>query len=155
MLKLDYNTFNVLGYKEFQFDQQTDSFSIQLNYEPASDFGYIQLIYKEMNQLLFYGTTVWDGLGHIIFPETMSSPDDLLSVETDDVIFPVNGFKNILPFTYPIVPTLNVWLNIQHLEIVRNYLNANPNQKVQILFYRPSQGYGDPETWSFFILLKN
>ena len=154
MLKLDYSTFALEGYKEFNFNQQTDSFNIIVHYLAPVDFGYIQLIYKELNQQLFYGTEVWDGLGHIIFPEYMDPADELESVSTDDVIFPVNGFINIHPYSYDL-PSLNVWLNIQHLEIVRQYLESNPDQKVYILRYKPSQGGGDPLDWDYYIFMRN
>jgi len=155
MLKVDYTTFNLEGVKEFRFDHQTDSFTIVKDYVSPGDFGYIRLIYKELNQQLFYGTIWWDGLGELIYPESFESPEAFESVHSDDAIFPVNGFNCPYQNSFADLDYFNIWLNVQHLEIVRQYLHTNPNQKVQIFAYTPSVGGGDPLEWDYFILMKN
>jgi hypothetical protein len=155
MLKLNYLTFALEGYKEFQFDQSSDSCHILVNSEDEFGYRYIQLIYKELNQQIFYGLEYWDGPGSIIFPENFNIPEDLESIEGNDVVFPVNGFNDLFPYFRPETPTLNVWLNVQHLEIVRDYLDDNPNQKVDMLFFRPEIDGGDETKWSYFVILKN
>lgn len=155
MLKIDYNTFTLEGYKEFQFDLQTDSFTIVREYQEPSDFGYIRFIYKELNQQLFYGTMWWDGLGNVIYPTALDPIDDFESVTTNDVVFPLNGFTNLFSYNISSMPFFNIWLNIQHLVIVRQYLDSNPNQKVYMFLYTPSVGFGDPLEWDYYIFLKN
>ena len=155
MLKIDCTTFNLEGYKEFNFSQQTDSFTIVSDYYSPSDFGYIRLIYKELNQQLFYGTIWWDGLGEMIFPTSLDAPDNLESVSTDDVVFPINGFICPHQNSNGNLDFFNIWLNVQHLEKVRQYLHTNPNQKVNMFLYTPSVGGGDPLEWDYFVFLKN
>lgn len=155
MLKVDYNTFNIEGVKELVFSQQTDSFTIVKEYLSPGDFGYIRLIYKELNQQLFYGTIWWDGLGELIYPVSFESPDEYGSVSTDDAIFPIYGFNCPFQNSFAYLDFFNIWLNVQHLEIVRQYLHTNPNQKVQIFAYTPSVGGGDPSEWDYFVILKN
>lgn len=155
MLKVDYTTFNIEGVKEFQFDQQTDTFTIVSDYMSTKDFGYIRLMYKELNQQLFYGTIWWDGLGEMIFPASLDSPENLESVPTDDVIFPINGFNSAYLVFYSDLDFFNIWLNVQHLEKVRQYLHMNPNQTVNMFLYTPSVGGGDPLEWDYFVFLKN
>lgn len=155
MLKIDYTTFNLEGVKEFNFSQQTDSFTIVNEYLPPGDFGYLRLIYKELNQQLFYGTIWWDGLGEMIFPVSLESPNDFESVTTNDVIFPLNGFNSVFQYPNTDLDFFNIWLNIQHLKIVRQYLHTNPNQKVNMFVYTPSVGGGDPLEWDYFVFLKN
>ena len=155
MLKVDYTTFNIEGVKEFVFSQQTDTFTIVKEYLPTKDFGYIRLIYKELNQQLFYGTIWWDGLGELLYPVSFASPDEYSSVSTDDVIFPINGYNCPFQNSFAYLDFFNIWLNVQHLEIVRQYLHTNPNQKVQIFAYTPSVGGGNPLEWDYFVILKN
>ena len=49
---------------------------------------------------------------------------------------------------------LEVWDEVQLLNITREYLKANPNQKVNIYLYTPSVGAGDQFTWKCIIFLK-
>ena len=93
MLKIDYTTLNFEGVKEFVFSQQTDTFTIAGQNVNSADDNCIHLVYKELNQLLFFGTMWWEGMGELIFPDSFELPDEYETVSSDDVIFPLNGFN--------------------------------------------------------------
>ena len=49
----------------------------------------------------------------------------------------------------------SIWNSISNLEIVNNYLNTNPNGKINLFLYTPSVGIGNPADWDWYIILKN
>ena len=155
MLKIDYTTLNFEGVKEFVFSQQTDTFTIAGQNVNSADDNCIHLVYKELNQLLFFGTMWWEGMGELIFPDSFELPEEYETVSSDDVIFPLNGFNCPYQNSETDFDFLNIWLKIQNLKIVRQYMHTNPNQKVHIFVYTPSLGGGDHSDWDYFVILKN
>ena len=154
MLKVDYTTNAFEGGIEYIFRQQTDSFNIDVDYVDPGDFGSIRLTYHELQDTLFYGTIIWMGCGEMIYPSAIDSADQFDVVLTDDVVRPVNCFENIM---YPnsTANYTNVWMRVQSLVKVRQYLQSNPNQKVKLFLYTPSVGMGNPLEWDWFIFIKN
>ena len=135
LLKVDYLTHTFEGGKETTFSTLTPSFTISTLYEEPMDFGNITLKYQELNETLFSGDIVWNGNGHILFPESinMYSANYFETVNTNDIVYPI-GIENIFnPYNqnYNYSP---IWLAIQNLTKVRAYLSSNPNATVK-LFY--------------------
>jgi hypothetical protein len=155
MLKVDYTTLAFEGGIEYVFNQQTDSFTIDIEYVDPGDFGSIQLTYQELNDTLFFGTIIWMGCGEMIIPEALESAGHFDSVLTDDVVSPINGLQNILVDSSPPNSYYNIWMKVQNLVKVRQFLQSNPNQIVKLFLYTPSVGMGDPLEWDYFIFLKN
>jgi hypothetical protein len=154
MLKVDYNTFALEGGIEYSYEQETDSFNIDVAYIDTSDIATIKLTYKELNKTLFYGSLIWNGMGEVFFPETLDDPDEFETVLTDDVVFPSKGF---IPIFNPInlsIDYMNLWMSVQNLEKVREFLQLNPDQKVKIFIYAPDY-YNDPNNWDYYILIHN
>jgi hypothetical protein len=156
LLQVDYTTNKFEGGTEFNFSKQTNGFTIVNEYKAPGDFGWVKLIYKELNELLFEGTIHWMGTGKMIYPDKLEPANYFESTLTQDVYLPGKGFENI---QHPNSPDfeeedyLNVWLAVQYLVKVREYLDANTDQQIKIFLYTPSVGVGDPLTWKWLIFL--
>lgn len=154
MLKVDYTTHAFEGGTEFNFLKMADNFTIINEYVEPSDFGSIKLIYKELNETLFDGTIHWMGLGKMTFPERLKPAKDFELVGTKDIVYPKNGFENVFNPNNQKYEYDKVWLSVQRLAKVREYLYANPDQKVKLFLYTPSIGVGDPLDWDWIVYLK-
>lgn len=154
MLKVDYLTNTFEGGIEYQFSKQSDNFTIETDYKAPGDFGYVKLRYKELNEPLFEGTIHWMGLGKMEYPEKLESAEKFKRVPMEDLILPVNGFEDIFNPQNLDLDYDDAWYASQQLVRVREYLKANPLQKVKLFLYTPSVGVGNPEDWDWIIFLK-
>jgi|SRR5690554_6133273 len=157
LLQVDYTTKEFEGGKELKFINKTNNFTIIHEYLEPSDFGSIKLMYKELNEPLFEGTIHWMGTGKMTYPEKLKLANEFDVAITEDYIDPGKGFEPIIiPVIYSFEEEdyLEVWDEVQLLNITREYLKANPNQKVNIYLYTPSVGAGDQFTWKWIIFLK-
>lgn len=155
LLKVDYLTNTFEGGKEFTFTGPKTSFSISKDYKQPADAGYLKLTYQELNEPLFEGSIIWAGLGKINFPQNLIAANEFISVATADIISPANGFENIFnPGNYAFDYT-PVWLAIQKLVKVREYLTSNPGATVKLFLYTPSVGAGNPADCDWIVYLKN
>jgi len=153
MLIVDYTTNTFKGGKELGFSEKTETFTVSYEYAPPGDFGHIKLFYKEINELLFFGTIHWMGCGKMEFPQNLLDANQFQAVITDDFVAPKNGFEDVFPqfditFDYEMI-----WGRVQFLGKARDYLRSNPEQVVKMFLYTPSVGVGNPEDWYWLIFL--
>ena len=153
MLKVDYTTNAFEGGTIFGFSQKTDKFTMESKYVEPSDFGSVQLVYKELNRTLFQGTIHWMGLGKMTFPEKLEPAKSFEHVKTYDLRYPA-GFENVFNPHDRELDYDKAWLSVQGLVKVREFLAANPDQKAKLFLYTPSVGVGDPTDWYWVIYLK-
>ena len=154
MLQVDYTTHTFEGGKEFCFNHLTDSFTLTKEYYPPGDFGSLKFTYNEVNEVLFFGTIIWMGLGEMTIPDTIYPPESFVRYLTADFVYPINGFENIF-YSTETGDYMAAWSSIQNIAKVREYLISNPNQRVKIFLYTPSVGMGDPLDWNWIMYLKN
>ncbi len=155
LLKVDYLTNTFQGGKETIYSENSNTFTISHQIVAPVDFGNIKLKYNEINQILFDGDIIWMGLGQIHYPQNMLAANQFDAVLTADVVFPTTSFNHILP-----QPNLGnnynqVWMAVQNLVKVRQYLISNPTGVVHLYLYTPSVGVGNPADWKWIILMKN
>lgn len=155
MLQVDYVTNEFKGGIELEFETDTPSFTITHVLEEPADFGSMKLYYEELNEMIFYGTIHWMGLGERIYPEVLLPKDSFEVVLTSDYVTPMNGFHKVIEISGLTDDIETPWSSVQHLQIVRDYLHSNPEAKVNMYLYTPSVGIGDPEDWDWYIILKN
>jgi hypothetical protein len=155
LLKVDYLTNTFQGGKETTYAENSNSFTISHQSVPAADFGNIKLKYDEINQILFDGNIVWMGLGQINYPQNMLAANQFQIVLTDDIIFPTTSFNHILPQSNLSNDYNQVWMAVQNLVKVRQYLISNPTGVVHLYLYTPSVGVGNPADWKWIVLMKN
>jgi len=158
MLMVDYTTNSFEYGNNLALSDDVSTFSISTNYKSPGDFGYIKLFYPEVNKMIFHGTIIWNGCGNVKYPENWTNAKRYTFTETTDWMYPLNGFENIGYGEFE-KTTLDeshnaAWTTVQKLIVVRNYLSSNPDQKVKVLFYRPSVGIGDPKDWKWIFFLK-
>jgi len=159
LLKVDLVTNNFEGGKELSFEE-ADTFTITPEYVSPGDFGSIKLKYEETDETIFDGTIVWDGLGEMSYPATLSAPTSFEVIENgvpmpadQDIVFVDYGLGDI---DFPLTTNHeSVWASISHLQAVKDYRAINPNAKVHLFLYAPSVGIGDPAEWDWFVILKN
>lgn len=154
MLKVNYNSFAFEGGIEYSYDQETDSFNVEIFNIDTSDIATLKLTYREVNKTLFYGSYIWQGMGEVFIPEAFDDPDEFETVLTDDVVFPSKGFIPIFNQFDRNIDYMNLWMSIQNLKKVREFLQLNPDQKIKIFIYAPDY-YDDPNNWDYYILIHN
>jgi hypothetical protein len=155
MLKFDYTTNTFEGGKEFTFAKPATTFTISSQYHAPGDFGSIKLIYQELNETLFDGTIIWMGLGKMNFPANLQPAADFNAVITTDIVHPINGLQNVFNPNNETYDYTKIWMSIQYLVKVREYLKSNPNESVKIFLYTPGVGVGNPADWYWIIYIKN
>lgn len=158
LLKVDFLTSVFEGGKELEFSSSSD-FTISSNYKAPGDFGDVQLFYDEFNEKLFEGTIIWMGLGERSYPEVIDLPVSF-SILTDSLPLPeIDMFENVMYSENAYYPDTiqysDIWKAISNLEIVLNYRNSNPNEKINLFLYTPSVGIGNPADWNWYVILKN
>lgn len=155
ILKVDYNTNAFEGGKELTFATTSPTMTVSNQYVQPADFGSLKLIYSELNETIFDGTIVWNGLGQMNFPQNMLPANQFEYVLTADYIVPASGFENVFNpdnTNYNYEP---MWISIQGLVKVREYMQSNPTATVKVFLYTPSVGFGNPEEWDWIVILKN
>ena len=155
VLKVDYNTNTFEGGKELSFSSTISNMTVINQYVPPSDFGSIKLIYQELNETLFDGTIVWNGLGQMNFPQNLLNANQFDRVLTADYVSPNSGFENVFNPNNATYNYNSIWASVQSLVKVRQYLISNPNATVKIFLYTPSVGIGNPAEWDWIVILKN
>ena len=155
MLKVDYLTNMFEGGYEFSFDNVPNSFNVRREYMSPGDFGYVKFYYREIGDMLFHGTIHWMGEGKIHYPENLLPASEFDVDPLRYIVTPKNGFENLMTEFQPNnIDYEPIWASVQNLVKVREYLNANPEQKVKIFLYTPCVGVGNPEHWDWIIFLK-
>jgi hypothetical protein len=154
MLIVDYTTNHFEGGKEFNFDENSNTFTITHDYDPPGDFGGIKLYYSEMNEMLFHGTIIWMGCGKIEYPENLLTAEHFDITPDKNYVFPANGFETVFDEDIRDDEYNTAWSSVQNVIKAREYLASNPSQKVKIFFYTPSVGVGNPADWKWILFLK-
>lgn len=155
VLKVDYLTNKFEGGTELTFTKSSPNFNIQPIYISPGDFGNISMIYQDINELLFDGSIVWMGEGNIKYPRNFIPANLFNRVLTSDIVFPKQGFENLFNPDNTNYDYSQIWISVQSLVKVREYLSSNPNTPVKLFLYTPSVGAGNPEDWDWIIFLKN
>jgi len=155
LIKMGYQTNEFEGGVEFVFSKRSEDFTIDVEYSPANDFGYVKMIYKELSEPLFEGTIHWMGKGTMIYPEELLPPDSFIRLITCDYVYPINGFENIFNPQCMKLDYDRPWGIVQTIAKVKTeYMVINRTQKVKVFLYTPSIGDGNTEDWSWIFFLK-
>lgn len=158
LLKIDFVTTAFEGGKEIEF-APSPNFTISTTYQEPGDFGGVQLFYDELNEMIFDGTIIWNGLGDVSYPSPFIQPEDFTTISNPITMPSVNMFENVMYHVAAYYPdTINysdLWNAINNLEIVSNYLDTNPDQNINLFLYTPSVGVGNPEEWDWYVIIKN
>lgn len=160
MLKVDLLTNAFEGGKELSFEE-ADTFTILPEYVSPGDFGSIKLKYEETDETIFDGTIVWDGLGQMSYPEVLDAPNSFAVMDDETAMPAESAFQHVeygegeIGFPFLTIDHEAIWDSIDHLQLVEDYRASNPNAKVNIFLYAPSVGFGNPEEWDWFVILKN
>lgn len=155
VLKVDYLTNKFEGGTELTFTKSSPNFNIQPIYISPGDFGNISMIYQDINELLFDGSIIWMGKGYIKYPRNFIPANHFNRVLTSDIVFPKQGFENLFNPDNTNYDYSQIWISVQSLVKVREYLRSNPNSTAKLFLYTPSVGAGNPEDWDWIIFLKN
>lgn len=155
ILKVDYNTNQFEGGKELSFSNTATTMTVTNEYVAPADFGSIKLKYQELNEKLFDGTIVWNGVGQINYPQNLLNATQFDRVITTDYVTPSAGFENVFNPNNITYNYNEVWTSVQSLVKVRQYLISNPNASVKLFLYTPSVGVGNPAQWDWIIIMKN
>ena len=84
--RLDYLTYSIKGYYEFSQPYEPTDFTIpytligEIAYyqQPAVDFGYTNVISALTGDTLFHASTIWSGMGQMVFPMILCSRSNMI-----------------------------------------------------------------------------
>jgi hypothetical protein len=159
LLQVDYTSNRLEAVKDLFFQEQSDKFTVENDYKSPGDFGHQKLYYKELEQLFFYGTIVWMGCGEIKDPAIWNIPQEYPHTAQRDIVIPKNGFEWVGirddGWQPPSEETEDAWHAVMSLVMLREFIAANPEEKVKVYFYQPSVGVGDPRDWKWIFILRN
>ncbi|MDR2690784.1 MAG: hypothetical protein LBB73_00530 [Dysgonamonadaceae bacterium] len=158
LLQVDYTSNRFEAVKDLFFPGKSDEFSVAEKYQSPGDFGFQKLYYKELEQLFFYGTIIWMGRGEILYPKNWNIPQEYPLTAQLDIVVPKNGFEWAgvkEGWQPPSEDVKSVWLSVMPSILAREFLAANPEEKVKVYFYQPSVGVGDPGDWKWIFILRN
>lgn len=155
LLKVNYATNIFEEGKELVLAGNPATFTPKPYYQAPGDFGSIKIVYDELGDTLFNGSIIWMGLGSISYPQNFTPASQFNRVLTNDMVYPDGGF-NIIFNPYPSFnPSFNAaWAQVQSLTKVREYIQANPGGKAHLFVYTPDVSIGNPNNWSWIIMLK-
>jgi hypothetical protein len=158
LLQVDYTGNRFEAVKDLFFPGKSNEFTVGNDYESPGDFGYEKLFYGELKQLFFYGTIVWAGCGEIMYPEIWNIPQEYPLTAQRDIVIPPNGFEWVegKEGWHPSSEEMeSAWRSVMPLVLAREFIVANPREKVKVYFYRPSVGVGNPGDWKWIFILRN
>ena len=155
LLKVNYATNIFEEGKELVLAGNPATFTPKPYYQAPGDFGSIKIVYDELGDTLFNGSIIWMGLGSISYPQNFTPASQFNRVLTNDMVYPGGGY-NIVFNPYPsFCPSYAaVWAQVQSLVKVREYLQANPTATAHLFVYTPDVSIGNPNNWSWIIMLK-
>lgn len=138
LLLVNRNTGAFEGGKEF-ICKSAESFTISTDYQSASDFGYIKLYYKELDKLLFNGTTVWLSTGDIVYPKQITPAADFQTI-TNAVSQPTDTLFRKIKYNWnawfpQVIPYDLIWSGVENLEVVAEYRKSNPGSHIDFMVY--------------------
>lgn len=153
VLKVDVMTNAFEGGKELTF-APTNTFTIEKQYVPPADFGFIKFNFQELNLPIFEGTIHWMGMGNIIYPNNFEPASSFNLINTL-VAPPMPIFENLHNISNVAYNYQPIWNAIAYLEKVNQYIGSNPTATVKIFQYTPDVGIGNPANWKWIIFIKN
>lgn len=156
LLKLSYGDHTLQGGKEYQYFNTSDTFTLVAEEVAAQEEKMVSLVYKELNAVLFKGVYPFaSGTTQILLPEKFIPAADFERVLTQDVVNPLNGYRELSGTHMNDALFGNLWTRIQNLVKVREYLRENPGQQVQVYLHKPVTGTLTPDNTHWFFFLKN
>ena len=146
--KVDYQTFQYKGFYALNVSGKTNDgelIPIISEYQPAGDFGFIKLYYRNTGNLLVDGTIVWSGCGQLAFPEPFRA-----GLPVKEAI-PFPGIEHFarLGEDGQYTETVNewemkhIWQSVSYQKEFQHYF-GNSTKKVAVYLYAPSVGMFDP-----------
>ncbi|MBT3230141.1 MAG: T9SS type A sorting domain-containing protein [Candidatus Marinimicrobia bacterium] len=136
-------------------DADTVFIPMELEVQPAADFGYTIMTYPCTGDTVFHGTYVWMGLGEIFAPDSFISADSFY-VQEDSIREP-QSLQHWRETGVPLVDTLEIqaadsaWNAIKNLNVVSQF--AHYPYQVIIYRYPPSLGALDPSVAKWIVFL--
>ena len=133
----------------------TVSLPLELEVQPAADFGYTIMTYPCTGDTVFHGSYVWMGMGQIYKPNSFI-PADSFYVQEDSIPQPASAQywqEDGMPLQEPseIQAADSVWSAIQNLHLVSQFARY-PYQAV-IYLYHPSWAPLEPSTSKWIVFL--
>jgi len=154
VLKFDEESKDFNWGREYLYYDHPETFTVTINKEMNADGTVTSIFYKEENALLLKATAKHAPLeGEILIPEDFKPADYFERVTTNDFVTPMNGYKELSEDLLPEVHFENMWSKVQSLKNVREYLQRNPSQQVQVFLYKPTIDSSINNRWIF--VLKN
>ncbi|MDO5510439.1 MAG: hypothetical protein Q4F57_07065 [Weeksellaceae bacterium] len=158
LVHVNYTDAQFLGAYEYSFNRDFNTFhTSQYFTEPAgTNHGRLAVYYDEVQSLIFEGEIRFlEEGGHIVQPQPWLGEQQWQFVTTADVVTPAEGFEEIWNIMNVDIDFAGKWNTVQRMQLVREYLQSNPGQKVKALLWTPQIGVGHEADWSIIYMLKN
>ena len=156
--KVDYLTFQHKGFYALKVSGKTkdgELIPIISEYQPACDFVFIKLYYRNTDNLLLYGTIVWNGCGQLTFPESFRAGLPLKEATP----FPGKEHFARLGENGQYAETENewemqhIWQSVSYQKEFQHYF-GNSTKKVAVYLYAPSVGLFNPNKAYYLVFVE-
>ncbi len=156
--KVDYLTFQYKGFYALNVSGKTNDgelIPIISEHQPAGDFGFIKLYYRNTGNLLLDGTIVWSGCGQLAFPESFRA-----GLPVKEAI-PFPGIEHFarLGEDGQYTETVNewemkhIWQSVSYQKEFQHYF-GNATKKAAVYLYAPSEGLFDPYAAYYLVFVE-
>lgn len=149
VLIVDEESRNFEGGKINTYDEEFDTYALEVENIAPNDAGYIKVYLKSFNnQLIYYASQIFMGSGEILIPNPITPPNQFEYVITNDYR---NIPDNAIELTN--IGSVNVeyyWASIQGLRIVREAL-LSPNSQVHYFRQDLNAGIDSNAKWIFIV----
>ncbi|MBO4737925.1 MAG: hypothetical protein J5606_00005, partial [Bacteroidales bacterium] len=159
LMKVDYLTFNYLGYTTIDVADKTasgDTIPFLAEYYPPCDFGNIKLYYNNKNDgnKLFEGSIIWMGCGKMDFPTEFWTGNSQASTP-----YPGQNKINMINTKggHVIVADEHDLKFIWETISARNefqWFYSHSSKKIAVYQYQPSVGIGDPADGYYLVFVE-
>ena len=157
MFRISYNDFEFIEGIELSIEVEEEGnnlLPITTEYQSPGDFGYMKFFHDETSELIFHGEIIWAGTGDIVYPSSWNPASSYLDGLFAPIATPSNerwvvlgNEESFVDFSYD-----SIWEAISHLNITSLYMEEE-NTQIGIYQYTPSVGIGNPEEWSWILIL--
>lgn len=158
LLQVDYDDFAFNCGKEFSYFEDS-SLGIDLPVDSTIVFSgnttRITMLYGDLHDTIFDGTQIYQGTGSKEYPDNMDNQIFYYRTETT--------LPNPTPETYQLlyydqgtapIPYDSIWKELAKLQLVQQYRSSNPNSKIGLFLYRPSDVEATTD-WKWYVVLRD
>lgn len=157
LLQVDYDNFAFNSGKEFSYfvDSSTGTdLPIDSVVTVNPPITRITMLYGDLKDTIFDGTQVFQGTGSKAYPANMDNQIFYYRIDNALASPPASSYQMLFYDLTAPIPYDSIWKEIGKLQLVEQYRTKNPNSKIGLFLYRPSDGASTSD-WKWYVVLRD